>query len=356
MSLGTAVILVFTFIVIAIGTWFSAGGKHLSVILSGKHVRVPAIIPYMVPFLGHYAVFFYREPLHWIKQIRYLIENPRDILGADRVYIFSSNMLYHQPFIIYIWGRNFYVSSKRGLMEAIFTTHGASLNFAPVRSYMLVNFFGAHTLRADTSSAAIEVALSSLKKHTGGENFSKFVNRLVKIIQEDGPNLVSFSESMVDENLWERLANPTVVSRRSDPEDNEVFLSVEVDMFALIRNFVGMMTMRALMGKDWADSQSNFVDLLWSFDNGFRSMVMGVPRWVPIPGLSKAYIARRRLCQILASFHRAMDSHATSETSTSFLNDFDEVSQLIKDRCSIWRAHGTEESVKGPADLSLLWA
>ncbi len=242
------------------------------------------------------------------------------------------------------------------MIETIFAHHGACLSFIPIRSYLLVNIFGAERSRTEASSNAIEGALSCFKKHTRGEEFSRFVSKLVKIIQEDGPNLVSFSESVVDESSWERLSNPRLASKESNTDGKEGCPSVEVDMFALIRNFVGIMTIRSLMGNDWSDSQSTFVDMLWSFDDGWQSMLMGLPRWLPIPGLSKAYIARRSLCKSLLSFHRAMNNSAAEEALASTTDDFGEVSQLFKERCSIWKAYGTAESVKASADLSLLWA
>ena len=173
-------------------------------------------------------------------------------------------------------------------------------------------------------------------------------------VEENGPNLVSSSESVVDENPWERLSNPRITSGKRGLEGERVF--VEVDMFALVRNFVGHMTIRSLMGADFLEHQPKFLEMLWNFDNGWQYMLLGLPRWLPIPCLPKAYIARRKLAYFMTSFHRAVDGYTTAKTPTQGGNNLDEASQLFKDRSAIWRAHKTAENVRASADLSLLWA
>ena len=280
-------------------------------------------------------------------RIRYNKVADRDIISSTSPY---------QLFATYIWGHKFYLSSKQELIEAMFASNSASLSFASVRLYLLVNIFGAESSRMKASSAAVEEVHCCFKKHMQENECSKLISNLLDIIQEDGANLVSFSESMVDENPWERLSNPKVISKEGISKEKEDRLTVEVDIFALIRNFVGLVTLRSLMGTDWADSQSAFMSDLSSFDDGWPSMLMGLPRWLPIPGLSKAYIARRSLCKSLTAFHQAMDNDAAGITSVSLSDDFSGVSELVKERCVVWRAHHTTRSVKASADLSLLWA
>ena len=259
-------------------------------------------------------------------------------------------------FTAYVWGRNVYIITKQDLMEAIYTDHNDRLSLTPVRTYLFVNIFGAPRPSIEASLPGLEDALCCLKKHTQGKGLSRLLTRLTQEIQEETPNLLSFSESVVDENTWERLSNPKIIVGNPSTEVERTSPVVEVDMFALIRNFVGLLTLRSMMGSDWADSQPTFVDMLWSFDEGWRSMLMGLPRWLPIPGIAKAYIARRSLSTSLESFHRAMDKHINGEISPSTTYDLDEVSQLFKDRCDLWKEHGTAGSVKAAADLSLLWA
>ena len=242
----------------------------------------------------------------------------------------------------------------QNLIQRIFHDHAASLSIASVRWYLLVNAFGASRWRQQAFLAAEEDAHGCLKNFEKDSEISTSIQMFIEKIQEEAPNLVSHSESMVDENPWERAANPATTPGNRSPKGKPQ--TVEVDMFALVRNFVGHVTIPSLVGTAFLEVHPKFVEKLWSFESKWRYMLLGLPRWLPAPGLPKAYIARRELCYTMTSFHRAMDSNAAGETLEQGWNDLDDVTSLFKDRSAVWTAHKTPADLKASADLSLLWA
>ena len=172
--------------------------------------------------------------------------------------------------------------------------------------------------------------------------------------QEEAPGLVSSSQSIVDQNPWERSANPEIA--HGDTRLKGKPQAVEADMFALVRNFVGYVTTSSLAGTNFQEVQPHFLENLWSLEIKWRYMLLGLPRWLPIPGLPKAYIARRELYHNISSFHRAMNNYAAGEALESGWSDLEDASALLKSRNAVWTAHRTPANVKASADLSLLWA
>ena len=59
-------------------------------------------------------------------------------------------------------------------------------------------------------------------------------------MEEDEPNLISFSENILDENLWKRLLTLGFTSSKGNSTGER--MAIEVNMYALVRNFVGHVT------------------------------------------------------------------------------------------------------------------
>jgi hypothetical protein len=65
----------------------------------------------------------------------------------------------------------------------------------------------------------------------------------IRHIEEHTPNLVSFAGSVVDQAVWERAAHLEVVPGSAP--------TVEASLFPLVRNFVGDLASKVLMGRDF---------------------------------------------------------------------------------------------------------
>ena len=236
------------------------------------------------------------------------------------------------------------------LIKAVFDNPNAPLESDSTRWSLLVNVFGADRRRKrDYLRVRGDVHTSFTNHILSGPTLSETIDVVVARIQEQVPNLVSFSESPVDQNFWERTAFPIVQADGSAP-------AVQVSLYALIRNFVGHIGVSVFMGSEFAEINPTALEDLWDLDHGLTYLALGLPRWLPIPSLTKAHIARRRLGDAIDLFHRALDKTAAGDEPDQPWRDVSDASRLMRERSAAWREYGTHPGIKGPCDLGLLWA
>lgn len=181
---------------------------------------------------------------------------------------------------------------------------------------------------------------------------SLLLSSAVRSMQENVPNLVSFASSIVDQSFWERSGFPTSISEAS--ASNGRTDAVEVNLFSLVRNFVGYITVSSLMGSELMHLYPGVLEDIWNLNNGFKYLLLGVPRWVPIPPLNRAHIARFNLLIGMKGFYQALDRLATGSEPDLPWRDVSDVSELMKEMNSIWQLNGAPLDVKASCDLSLL--
>lgn len=254
-------------------------------------------------------------------------------------------------FALYLFGSKLQIASTPSLVDTVFESPALSFNGS--RWSLLTNFFGAdkrHEKEYLKAHADTSILLQNQLLKTSSHSPSRLNNRLRGRIQDCVPNLVSFSESLVDQNEWERPAYPLLKSKYGHNT------SVEVSLFALIRNFTGHVTLPTIVGSEFLEVYPSTLDDLWDLDGGFRYLTLGLPRFLGIPSLTRAHVARRRLLHAIHEFHDALDRTAAGHEPGQPWRDLSDVSGVMTERSAIWRNHSTSESVKGPYDLSLLWA
>lgn len=84
--------------------------------------------------------------------------------------------------------------------------------------------------------------------------------------------------------------------------------------------------------------------------------VTGMPRWVPIPKLTRAHIARRRLINYMASMHVAAEKKHNGEDPGSEWSDLDNMSDLFKARAEAYRKYGYSIEARAASDVAIVWA
>lgn len=171
----------------------------------------------------------------------------------------------------------------------------------------------------------------------------------VRRIENETPNLVSFSHSIVDQSIWERTSNVVLIDGCNRP-------TCEANLFALTRNFVAYITTSVLMGTAFVDFYPPLLEDLWTFDSQFNALLMGAPKWLPLPGISAAYAARHRLIRLVAAFHTAFAAWDDGRDPGFDFRDLDDVSEPMKERMRSWRKAGFAPSASAPGDFVILWA
>jgi cytochrome P450 len=167
----------------------------------------------------------------------------------------------------------------------------------------------------------------------------------VKLVQERTYNLISFSHSLIDQNVWERAANVTTDAHGT---------SAEASLFPLIRNFVGDLACTVLMGQDFMTNNPNILSDLWTLDAAFNKLIIGFPWW--FPGMAPAYNARRRIHRAVFDFHRALQAVREDQDPGPGWNDVSDVSQVMQERATIFHELGFDTHLACVSDGTIIWA
>lgn len=124
----------------------------------------------------------------------------------------------------------------------------------------------------------------------------------------------------------------------------------------MVRSFIAHTANPSLIGTNFLNNFPNFFEDLWTLDRGFLYLATGLPRWVPIPALTRAHIARHKLLAATEAFHDAMEKEANGEDPGPEWQDLDDVGALIKARVPVYRKYGFSIKARAALEHALLWA
>ncbi|KAL8831554.1 MAG: hypothetical protein Q9191_000797 [Dirinaria sp. TL-2023a] len=286
--------------------------------------RVPRI-PYWVPWLGH-TFSLLADPGSFVRK--------------------TSKHSGHGIFALIIFGYTWNIVDSKCLSKSILDHSEGFFDPTPVLESLLCRAFGADSklLRRHRITWEDFGAVPVINALGGGEN--SLPTSFFRNIELSVPKLISFAESLVDQQAWERSSYTTRLDAKV----------VETDFLPLIRSFVKHITYSALLGREFLDIYPGIFDDLSDFDAGFRYLLLSLPRLFPAQALLRARIARRRMEMAIDSFHKAIDRDAIGEDLNPPWRDLNDVCGLMKDRSSLYRQRGTPPRVKGPLDLYLIWS
>lgn len=157
---------------------------------------------------------------------------------------------------------------------------------------------------------------------------SNAVAKTASMIEERGPNLVSFSESIIDQHHWERATGVKVLGND--------FSTVETDLVSLIRNFVGEVACEVLMGSAFMANNPDALQDLQTMDSKFNLFMLGIPGFAA-PGMRQAIAARSRLLDGMGKFGDALDAVDDGRDPGFSWTDMSDVSALMWERRRAWR-------------------
>lgn len=248
-----------------------------------------------------------------------------------------------------ILGLKFNVVHTPMLIDALFQKSVTHMSPVLGNSFFLTRVFGANK---KGKNAYLRSRNEAHAHSINDRSRSLLLSSAVMSMQENVPNLVSFASGIVDQSFWERSGFPTGISEASAP--NGRTNAVEVNLFSLVRNFVGYITVSSLMGSELMHLYPGVLEDIWNLNNGFKYLLLGVPRWVPIPPLNRARTARFNLLIGMKDFYQALDRSATGSEPDLPWRDVSDVSELMKGMNSIWQSNAAPLDVKAPCNLSLL--
>lgn len=244
---------------------------------------------------------------------------------------------------------NIKMITDRTMLLDIFESHASRLSFDGIRWYVLVKVFGAASTKHKLYLEAQDDITSCLQRHFGHRCASNMVLDINTLVQDHIPDLVSTNQSIIDQEPWERAANSRIVLTKGLVRHQAV--AVEVSLYALIRTFVGHLTISGFWGTEYTEDYDLFLVDLWNLDSCWKYLALGLPRWLPISGLGTAYAARRNLLHVIGAHHSLNAGHTRSTPR----EPCGRTCRFLNERNSIWRIHKTPADVRIPADLGLVW-
>ncbi|KAK3062848.1 hypothetical protein LTS18_003243 [Coniosporium uncinatum] len=285
---------------------------------------VTTSLPYWVPALGHLLEFIFFNG-SFLRQTRDAFP-----CGAFKLNLAGR---YHTVFYDVNVFRDA-ISENQGFLEA-------SVLRKRVATYVFA-------LQAK-NTGALETLHEKLD-NASRQQASELASRAIHIFQTTLPDIVTFNTSPVDQAPWERLC---IMQMPESPKIDHV----EVGLYSLVQSYVSHSTSVALAGENLLENMPFVPTELEAISRSFGLLLLGIPRWVPFPGLISAYIARRRLLNTLWYFHDALDRDAAGQEQYpgSEWRGLVDVSELLKRSDGILKEAELSRETRASHTLCLLY-
>lgn len=291
----------------------------------------PPAVPYWLPFFGHLP----------------------NMAIDGQAFAARLRDTYRQGiFAVNFFGKQHNVVSKPGLAAALLNQKSEYVNSDAVSEMMLRNVFGWRSSmdKWDEGKEELFTCYSYLLKEP---SLSEMVDKTATKLREIVVNLVSFASSPVDEMPWERKSNNKIVKDRAGET------VVEASLMPLIRDFCAHAAIPTIMGSDFLANFPDFTTSLWNMDRGFILLATGLPRWFPIPALTRAHLARRKVLDNLAVFHTSLEKAVQGQDPGSqwrTLAEDNDVGTIVMARMEVYHKYNWNIQDRAVCEGSLLWA
>ncbi|KAK5111219.1 hypothetical protein LTR62_005247 [Meristemomyces frigidus] len=293
----------------------------------GAHT-VPAV-PYWLPLIGHIPNMAY--------DATNFVRNLRDTTSGG---IFALN---------FFGGRHNIIHSP-SLATALLNQKPSIATSEEVSRRLLNVVFGFPKSELRKYDAALPELMACYKYLLSEPGLTDMTQQTSERLRGKAGEFVTGNESLVDQMLWERSSDVDVIMDKAGEE------VVEASLLPLVRDFAAHVTVPTLMGSDFLANFPEFFEDLWTLDRGFLLLATGLPRWIPVPALTRAHIARRRILAAIYEFHDALDKQMDGKNHDPKWSGVDDVGALVKAREPVYRKHGFSIQARAATEHSLLWA
>ncbi|OQO03535.1 hypothetical protein B0A48_10199 [Cryoendolithus antarcticus] len=297
---------------------------------NGSPSPIPAV-SYTLPLLGHLPAMAYDAAA--------FTRNLRDIYRSSGAYSLNFGGTVHN--IIF----------APALATSMLNQPTANAEAETVFKSLMGRVFGWPIVAESEGYDAFLAPLNALYVNfSSKEPLDAMVGRTAERVRAMIGEFVTGNESQVDQTLWERFANAEV---KRDAKGEEV---VEVDLLELVRDWCARAANASIIGSDFVNNFPEFWKDLYEMDRGFLLLATGLPRWLPIPPLTRAHLARKRMLDSLELFERAVDKHGDGEDAGAEWRELDDVGPVVKGRLELYRKYGISMRARAATELALMWA
>ena len=197
----------------------------------------------------------------------------------------------------------------------------------------------------DNNQLPVPVTVSGMDESALSEIVAQTARKTSASIKD----FVTYSHGLIDQTLWERTRSVDVTKNKRGEE------VVEASFLPLTRDFAAHTAIPTFMGSDFLTNFPDFFDDIWVLDRGFALLAAGLPRWLPIPSLTRAHNARRRMLNRIEDFHIAMEKRANGKDPGPDWTNLDDVGAMVKARVGVYREVAFSMKARAAIELSLLW-
>jgi hypothetical protein len=157
---------------------------------------------------------------------------------------------------------------------------------------------------------------------------SQLLKPTIRNLEENIPQMISFTDSEIDQQPWERWAKTSFVS------DSES----ELNLMSLTRDMMGHASVPAIFGRALMEKYPNILHDVYDLDSGFYFFLMGLPAWTPWPGVMTAHVGRHQTGEALGDLQRALDALVDGKPIDPSWGELDDVSGFIMERHAIFKS------------------
>jgi hypothetical protein len=214
----------------------------------------------------------------------------------------------------------------------------------------MVSVFGFPASQRKAYDAALHEILACYKHLTSEPYLGDMAAGVSHDLRTNVTDFVTFSVSLVDQMSWERSAQAELVTTALGET------VVEANFFQLIRDFCATTAIPTLFGTDLLNNAPELIENLWTYDRGFFLLATGLSRFIPLPGLARAHIARYKCLREMEAFHTALEKHSRGEDSGSKWTSLHDVGSLIQARLPVYQKYNLSIRARAACENALLWS
>jgi hypothetical protein len=213
----------------------------------------------------------------------------------------------------------------------------------------MVSVFGFPASQRKAYDAALHEILACYKHLSSEPYLGDMAAGVSRDLCTNVTDFVTFSESIVDQMSWERSAQAELVTTALGET------VVEANLFTLIRDFCATTAIPTIFGTDLLNNSPELIEDMWAYDRGFFLLATGLSRFVPIPGLARAHIARHKCLREMEAFHTALEKHARGENPGAKWSSLHDVGSLIQARMPVYQKYNLSIRARAACENALLW-
>lgn len=242
-----------------------------------------------------------------------------------------------------------------GHVAALLSSKKENADADNVGKKIVINIFGFPPHEMEKYDASYKDLVDCYREILSNPGLETLTGNTARRARDHVNNLVSFLDSPVDQMSWEKHASISLLADASRGSSSGPSV-VEASLFPLIRDFVAFTANPSIMGTDFLANFPTFFDDIWTLDEGFLMLAAGLPRWIPIPALTRAHIARKKNLERLDAFHENLEKHYRGEFVESQWSSLDDIGTLVKARMDVFRKYKFTIRTRSAFDLVLMWA